>query len=106
MWSSRPRPMIARGVAIPRARQRARSACCAALPPRRYSTRACASSSACRSEQQRGEVTRTCDTPNQFQKVTAMKAFVVDQYNKKGILRLAEMPVPELQDNDVLVEVH
>ncbi len=35
-----------------------------------------------------------------------MKAFVVDKYNKKGILRLAEMPEPELQDNDVLVEVH
>lgn len=35
-----------------------------------------------------------------------MKAFVVDKYNKKGILRLAEMPEPELRDNDVLVEVH
>ena len=35
-----------------------------------------------------------------------MKAFVVDKYNKKGILRLAEMPEPELGDNDVLVEVH
>jgi NADPH:quinone reductase-like Zn-dependent oxidoreductase len=35
-----------------------------------------------------------------------MKAFVVDKYNKKGILRLAEMPEPELQDHDVLVEVH
>lgn len=35
-----------------------------------------------------------------------MKAFVVDKYNKKGILRLAEMPEPELLDNDVLVEVH
>lgn len=35
-----------------------------------------------------------------------MKAFVVDKYNKKGILRLAEMPEPKLQDNDVLVEVH
>ncbi|MER9616194.1 NADP-dependent oxidoreductase [Mesorhizobium sp. M0207] len=35
-----------------------------------------------------------------------MKAFVVDKYNKKGILRLAEMPEPELQDSDVLVEVH
>ncbi|TIX37458.1 MAG: NADP-dependent oxidoreductase, partial [Mesorhizobium sp.] len=29
-----------------------------------------------------------------------------DKYNKKGILRLAEMPEPELQDSDVLVEVH
>ncbi|MBB6411433.1 NADP-dependent oxidoreductase [Mesorhizobium sangaii] len=35
-----------------------------------------------------------------------MKAFVVDKYNKKGILRLAEMPEPELGDNDVLVEIH
>ncbi|MBA1141171.1 NADP-dependent oxidoreductase [Mesorhizobium neociceri] len=35
-----------------------------------------------------------------------MKAFVVDKYNKKGILRLAEMPEPELLDNDVLVEVN
>ncbi|MER8399854.1 NADP-dependent oxidoreductase [Mesorhizobium sp. M1348] len=35
-----------------------------------------------------------------------MKAFVVDKYNKKGTLRLAEMPEPELQDSDVLVEVH
>ncbi|ESY39830.1 NADPH:quinone oxidoreductase [Mesorhizobium sp. LNJC384A00] len=35
-----------------------------------------------------------------------MKAFVVDKYNKKGILRLAEMPEPEPLDNDVLVEVH
>ena len=45
-------------------------------------------------------------TNRRFQKVTAMKAFVVDKYNKKGILRLAEMPEPELLDNDVLVEVH
>ncbi|MER9265016.1 NADP-dependent oxidoreductase [Mesorhizobium sp. M0410] len=35
-----------------------------------------------------------------------MKAFVVDKYNKKGTLRLAEMPEPELEDSDVLVEVH
>lgn len=35
-----------------------------------------------------------------------MKAFVVDKYSKKGILRLAEMPEPVLGDNDVLVEVH
>jgi NADPH:quinone reductase-like Zn-dependent oxidoreductase len=35
-----------------------------------------------------------------------MKAFVVDKYNKKGILRLAEMPKPELGDSDVLVEIH
>ena len=35
-----------------------------------------------------------------------MKAFVVDRYNKKGILRLAEMPAPNVGDSDVLVEVH
>ena len=35
-----------------------------------------------------------------------MKAFVVDKYDKKGILRLAEMPEPVLQDDDVLVEIH
>jgi NADPH:quinone reductase-like Zn-dependent oxidoreductase len=35
-----------------------------------------------------------------------MKAFVVDKYSKKGNLRLAEMPEPVLQDNDVLVEIH
>ncbi|MBZ9742147.1 MULTISPECIES: NADP-dependent oxidoreductase [unclassified Mesorhizobium] len=35
-----------------------------------------------------------------------MKAFVVDKYEKKGALRLAEMPVPEPGDNDVLVEIH
>ncbi|MEI9416183.1 NADP-dependent oxidoreductase [Mesorhizobium sp. Cs1321R2N1] len=35
-----------------------------------------------------------------------MKAFVADKYEKKGALRLADMPEPELRDNDVLVEVH
>lgn len=35
-----------------------------------------------------------------------MKAFVVDKYQKRGALRLAEMPEPELRDNDVLVEIH
>ncbi|PBB17427.1 NADP-dependent oxidoreductase [Mesorhizobium sp. WSM4313] len=35
-----------------------------------------------------------------------MKAFVVDKYGKKGKLRLAEVPEPDLQDNDVLVEIH
>ncbi len=34
-----------------------------------------------------------------------MKAFVVDRY-KKAALRLAEMPVPDVRDNDVLVEIH
>src|SRR3954453_22489687 len=35
-----------------------------------------------------------------------MKAFVVDKYQKKGALRLAEMPQPDVGDNDVLIEVH
>jgi NADPH:quinone reductase-like Zn-dependent oxidoreductase len=35
-----------------------------------------------------------------------MKAFVVDRYKKKAALRLAEMPMPDVRDNDVLVEVH
>ncbi len=35
-----------------------------------------------------------------------MKAFVVARYEKKGNLRLVEMPEPVLQDNDVMVEVH
>ncbi len=35
-----------------------------------------------------------------------MKAFVVDKYKKKGALRLANVPEPELQDNDVLVQIH
>lgn len=35
-----------------------------------------------------------------------MKAFVVDKYKKKGVLRLADMPEPQLQEDDVLVEIH
>src|SRR5208282_5554163 len=35
-----------------------------------------------------------------------MKAFVVDKYKKKGALRLANLPEPELQENDVLVQIH
>ncbi|HUQ35750.1 MAG TPA: NADP-dependent oxidoreductase [Aestuariivirga sp.] len=35
-----------------------------------------------------------------------MKAFVVDKYKKKGALRLAAVPEPEVQDNDVLVRIH
>ena len=34
-----------------------------------------------------------------------MKAFVVDKYKKRGALRLAELPEPELRDNDVLVRI-
>jgi NADPH:quinone reductase-like Zn-dependent oxidoreductase len=35
-----------------------------------------------------------------------MKAFVVDKYKKKGALRLANVPEPEMQDTDVLVGIH
>ena len=35
-----------------------------------------------------------------------MKAFVFDKYKKKGALRLASVPEPQLQDNDVLVRIH
>ena len=35
-----------------------------------------------------------------------MKAFVVDKYKKKGALRLANVPEPELRDDDVLVRIH
>ena len=35
-----------------------------------------------------------------------MKAFVVDKYKKKGALRLASVPEPDVQDNDVLVRIH
>jgi NADPH:quinone reductase-like Zn-dependent oxidoreductase len=35
-----------------------------------------------------------------------MKAFIVDQYKKKGALRLGEMPEPVLRDDDVLIEIH
>lgn len=35
-----------------------------------------------------------------------MKAFVLDRYTKKDSLRLADMPTPELRDDEVLVEVH
>ena len=35
-----------------------------------------------------------------------MKAFVVDKYKKKGALRLASVPEPEVQNEDVLVRIH
>jgi NADPH:quinone reductase-like Zn-dependent oxidoreductase len=35
-----------------------------------------------------------------------MKAFGVDKYKKKGALRSATMPEPQLRDDDVLVRVH
>ncbi|WP_431097382.1 NADP-dependent oxidoreductase [Polaromonas aquatica] len=35
-----------------------------------------------------------------------MKAFVLERYGKKRALRLADMPTPELRDDEVLVQVH
>ena len=35
-----------------------------------------------------------------------MKAFVADRYGKKRELRLAEVPTPDLRDDECLVEVH
>lgn len=35
-----------------------------------------------------------------------MQAFTIDRYGKKGALRLADMPTPELHDDEVLVQVH
>ena len=35
-----------------------------------------------------------------------MKAFTVDRYGKKSALRLADIPMPELRDDEVLVQVH
>jgi alcohol dehydrogenase len=40
------------------------------------------------------------------QQGATMKAFVLDQYRKKGALRAAQMPTPGLRDDEVLVEVH
>lgn len=46
------------------------------------------------------------DIKNHFQKARMMKAFVVDKYGKKAALRLADVPTPDLRDDDVLVEIH
>jgi NADPH:quinone reductase-like Zn-dependent oxidoreductase len=35
-----------------------------------------------------------------------MKAFVVDRYGNKDGMRLTEMPIPELREVDVLVQIH
>lgn len=35
-----------------------------------------------------------------------MKAFVINKYSKKGSLQLAEMNVPEVNDHDILVDIH
>lgn len=35
-----------------------------------------------------------------------MKAFIVDRYKKNGAIRFGETPVPDLRDDDVLVQIH
>ena len=35
-----------------------------------------------------------------------MKAFIVDRYSKKSIGRVAEVPEPEVRDDDVLIQIH
>src|SRR6202140_1596723 len=35
-----------------------------------------------------------------------MKAFVVDRYGRKNGIRAADMPVPELREDDVLIQIH
>ncbi len=35
-----------------------------------------------------------------------MKAFLLDGYGRKRALRLADVPDPELRDDEVLVRVH
>ncbi|MCY1236314.1 Zinc-type alcohol dehydrogenase-like protein [compost metagenome] len=35
-----------------------------------------------------------------------MKAFIIDRYEKKEAGRIAEMPEPELRDDDVLIQIH
>jgi alcohol dehydrogenase len=35
-----------------------------------------------------------------------LKAFVIDRYSKTDPMRLADLPEPQLQDDDVLIEIH
>lgn len=35
-----------------------------------------------------------------------MKAFVLERYGKKSALRLADVPMPELRDDEIMVQVH
>ncbi|MES2948199.1 MAG: NADP-dependent oxidoreductase, partial [Pseudomonadota bacterium] len=35
-----------------------------------------------------------------------MQAFTVERYGKKSALRLADVPTPELRDDEVLVQVY
>lgn len=35
-----------------------------------------------------------------------MKAFTIDKYDKKGVLKLSDIPVPIIKEDEVLVEIH
>lgn len=35
-----------------------------------------------------------------------MKAFIIEKYSKQGDLKFAEIPVPEMKPNEILVEIH
>lgn len=35
-----------------------------------------------------------------------MKAFIINKYSKNGSLQLAEMPIPQVNDNDVLIDIY
>jgi NADPH:quinone reductase-like Zn-dependent oxidoreductase len=45
-------------------------------------------------------------TPRNPKERRTMKAFVLDRHGKKAALRPADVPPPELRDDEVLVEVH
>src|SRR6516165_5922452 len=53
----------------------------------------------------RRRLSSTPDTATNLKSEKAMKAFVVDKYKKQGALRLADVPEPEVRDDDVLVRV-
>ncbi|MFM6831574.1 MAG: NADP-dependent oxidoreductase [Novosphingobium sp.] len=45
-------------------------------------------------------------TYDKAQTKLTMKAFTIDRYGRKEVGRLADIPQPELRDDDVLIEVH
>jgi alcohol dehydrogenase len=51
--------------------------------------------------------TGPCIAPNPFlNRGKTMKAFTVDRYGAKTALHLTDLPMPELRDDEVLVQVH
>src|SRR6266702_4456324 len=49
---------------------------------------------------------KPCQAKNNTDRRSPVKAYVVDKYKKKGALRLAELPDPQVHNADVLVRVH